>query len=234
VYRSADDPDVSIDAAFQHALSHALAGWSIPLSEDQGARMWAHFQNLVEVNRSCNLTRITSPEDAAILHYADSLAILPWAARIDLRMHRVLDLGTGAGFPAVPLAIMRTDWQITAIDATAKKAAFVQRMVTELDLANLICKQCHSDHWRSAAGFDLVVSRALAPLNKCLEAGERFLGRGGYVVTYKTPHMSSGERADADTTSKRLNLDSEPPHRYTLVSCGEEHHRLLDIRRKRV
>lgn len=218
--------------AFHDALSRALAEWAIPFDLNQFARLWAHFQKMIEVNLTCNLTRIINPEEAATLHYADSLALLPWAATIDQRAIRVLDLGTGAGFPAVPLAVMKPDWLVTAIDATAKKAAFVREVAADIGLKNLNCEQGHGDHWRTDVKFDVVASRALGSLGDCLESGARFLRRGGYIVSYKTPRMSSTERAEAERVTRQLGLVKEAAFEYTLSARGETHHRLLDIRRK--
>lgn len=185
------------------------------------------------VNETCNLTRITGPVDAAVLHVADSLALLSWADSKSFEQIGLLDIGTGAGFPSVPLAIMRPEWQITAIDATRKKIAFVGEIGVELGLTNLICEQAHTDHFRPLHSFQIVTSRAFGQLADCLMAANRFVARGGFVVTYKTPKMSEEERSEADRVSRRLGFTSEDAFNYTLELQGVEHQRLLDVRQKR-
>ena len=86
-----------------------------------------------------NLTRITRPAEAAVRLYADSLAVLSWARQSgnETGVRTVLDIGTGAGFPAVPLAVAAPDWRITAIEATNKKAAFVEQSARRVGAENL-------------------------------------------------------------------------------------------------
>ena len=111
--------------AFEEALLAACSAIRLSLTEPQRELMLAHYRRVVEANRHFNLTRITSPADAAVKHYVDSLTLMasPWVEAD--RSLTVVDVGTGAGFPAVPLAIMCPQWQILAIDGTGKKARFV-------------------------------------------------------------------------------------------------------------
>ncbi len=218
---------------FLGALQTALAKWNISPTADQCHRLAHHFERVLIVNETCNLTRITGPVEAAVLHVADSLALLSWAESKSTEQIRLLDIGTGAGFPSVPLAIMRPEWQIAAIDATRKKIAFVSEVRDELRLTNLICEQAHTDHFRPPHCFEIVASRAFSQLGDCLKAANQFVARGGFVVTYKTPKMTEEERSEADRISKRLGFTTEDAFNYTLELQGEEHQRLLDVRRKR-
>src|SRR5687767_11867845 len=101
---------------FHAALQPALAALRIEVGPAQQEQMFAHYSKVVEANREFNLTRITSPADAAVKHYADSLALLVMPEFCTDRRLEVLDVGTGAGFPAVPLAIVCETWTIVAID----------------------------------------------------------------------------------------------------------------------
>jgi 16S rRNA G527 N7-methylase RsmG len=123
--------------AFEAALQGALPALGLDLDADVCGRLFEHYQQVVEANRSFNLTRITGPADAAVKHYADSLSLLasPW---VDAeRSTVVLDVGTGAGFPAAPLAIVCPRWSVLAIDGTAKKVRFVQACAEAMGLGNL-------------------------------------------------------------------------------------------------
>ena len=110
----------------ERPLAQRLARWQIKLSPKQLGQMVAHHDAMVEANRRLNLTRITDPVESAVRHYADSLALLAWSRDSAVSIRTLLDVGTGAGFPAVPLAIMKPKWKITAIDGTKKKIDFVR------------------------------------------------------------------------------------------------------------
>ncbi len=140
--------------SFETALTEALSHWNMPITSGQLAQMRTHFDALVETNRVMNLTRITDPKEAAIKHYADSLALLLWIDERRISVKSILDIGTGGGFPAVPLAITRPDWLITAIDGTGKKIDFVRRTAKTIGLDNLHCVHTHSCHWNDTIKRD--------------------------------------------------------------------------------
>ncbi len=207
----------------------ALARWEIPVTPQQVDRLRAHFAMLLEANRLMNLTRITDPLEAAVKHYVDSLALLPWAAERRTAVRTVLDLGTGGGFPAVPLAIMRPDWSITAIDATGKKIDFVAHAAATLEIANLHAEHAHSEHWKSDRTFDVVVARAVGPLERCLKAGARFLAAPGRLVVYKTRAQADLEAPAVRQAVRTLRLTFEGPYCYQLFLREETFERALLI-----
>jgi len=211
---------------FTATLREALATWSLELSEWQFDQLFAHYQAVVSTNRTINLTRITDPAEAALKHYADALALLPWLDEHGYQVKRVLDVGTGAGFPAMPLAILRPHWSVTAIDGTAKKIAFVRRVVESLTLTNVIAEHAHSNHYQPSAPFDLVVTRAVGALETCLAASAPHAGPGGLVVAYKTPSVMH-EMGKTTSIEQRLNLSPLDPHPYKLSLHGELIARLL-------
>ena len=87
--------------------------------------MQYHFEQVVEANTKFNLTRIVSPEHAAVLHYADSLALVRWIRAGGLEPGWLLDIGTGAGFPSVVAALCLPDWHVVAMDGRHRKTDFV-------------------------------------------------------------------------------------------------------------
>jgi len=179
-----------------------------------------------------NLTRITDPAEAALKHYADSLSLLRWIQGGRMTPRTLLDIGTGAGFPGVPLAVMRPDWEVTTIDSTRKKTDFLAGWVTELRLANLRPRHAHASHWKTTMVFDVVVMRAVGSLATCLGQGARYVKRGGRIVVYKTASMKRAELRDATATALQLNLRSAEEFPYELEVGGETLHRLLLIYRK--
>lgn len=223
---------MSVDTnPFDLALRSTLRKWGITISPERMRRLRTHFDLMVEANRSVNLTRITDPIEAAVKHYADSLALLLWVARRSVEVTSVLDVGTGAGFPAVPLAVMRPDWSITAIDATRKKIDFLRRAAAAIGLENLHTEHAHSQHWEqssagsepttssrssSARGFDLVVFRALAKLAKSLEQTAGYVASGGRIVAYRSAADDPSDEAAAASVAEALQLELEERFPYQL------------------
>lgn len=195
-------------------------------------KLRAHFEAVVDTNRVMNLTRITDPSEAAVKHYADSLALLVWARDRAIAVRAVLDVGTGAGFPAVPLAVMRPEWQVTALDSMRKKTEFLARTAETLGLGNLRVEQGNTAHWKPDGRFDLVVARAFAPLAKCLESCARFATPGGRLVVYKTQWLTLGELEAAERLLEKSLMVAEEPFGYELQVGGETLRRALHLFRR--
>jgi 16S rRNA (guanine527-N7)-methyltransferase len=142
---------------FKSALETSLSRLGIDaLSASQAGQLAKHYSMLLEWNRRVNLTRITEPVDAARLHYADSL----FGGDFIRDSRAVLDIGSGAGFPAVPLAVLRPDIQVTALEANQKKSLFLNEAKDALRLANLKVATARVESFDLTA-FDLLTSRAL-------------------------------------------------------------------------
>ncbi len=214
-------------AIFDKALRDNLDRLEIELPARQAQTLWAHHCAVVEANRQFNLTRITDPAEAAVKHYADSLALVRWVRDAGLEVRRVLDVGTGAGAPAVPLAVVEPDWQVTAIDGTAKKINFVADAVRQISLENLTAIHARAEHWDSDRHFDLVLFKAIGSLDRCLKWGRPHVARGGYVVVFKTAAMPEEERSAGSTAAGALGFADAEVFRYELVLCGETLSRAL-------
>jgi 16S rRNA (guanine527-N7)-methyltransferase len=214
-------------ASFERTLNSALKSWKWEIESGSIARMWTHFEAVIEANRRLNLTRITDPKRAAVLHYADSLSLLTWCRDRGIEARRVLDVGTGAGFPAVPLAVARPDWRVTALESTRKKAEFLRRWAAESGLTNLTVESNHSAHWTAPRRFDLIVFRALARLDRALADTARHVSRGGWLSAYKTATLPNAERDAAGAAATRLGLRFAEPFLYDLQIEGETFHRAL-------
>jgi 16S rRNA (guanine527-N7)-methyltransferase len=215
--------------AFDEALLAGAKRWDLVITPGQLARLRAHYQAMVNANRTMNLTRITEPVASAVKHYLDSMALFLWTAGAGVQAETVLDVGTGAGLPAWPLAVMRPEWSVTAIDATGKKIAFLQGLIEAVGLANLSAEQGHSEHWGSRREFDLVVLRAVALLGKGVRQAGRHVKRGGRLVAYKTDSITEEEREEANQTGRKLGLTKHEPFRYDLQLGQERMRRALYI-----
>ncbi len=250
--------------AFDTALTTALARWGMTIDPGRLDHLRAHFQAVLKTNRTMNLTRITGSSEAAVKHYADSLAVLTWVENRNIAVRTVLDVGTGAGLPAVPLAVMRPDWAVTAIDATAKKIDFLRRTVAAIGLTNITCAHAHSLHWQRTiadkvgqvevrdlpqgarrarqvspgstcpTGFDLVIFRALSTLAKSLEHTAGYVARDGWLVAYQTASVDLAEQHAADLAASKLRLRLIERYAYDLEFESETIHRALYVYRKSI
>jgi 16S rRNA (guanine527-N7)-methyltransferase len=157
-------------------------------------------QELLDWNTRMNLTAITDPGEVQIKHFLDSLTILNIYDKPHIRL---LDIGSGAGFPGLPLKIVRPDWQVVLLEATAKKVTFLQHVIETLQLQDIVAVHgraeefAHKQEYRAA--FDLVTARAVAPLPTLLEYAAPFSRIGGQVILPKkgelTEELAQGERA---------------------------------------
>lgn len=223
-----------VDPLFERSLIAACASFGVRVAPAQIGRMWRHFRLACEANAKFNLTRITDVRRAAVEHYADSLTLLPWLAERAVDPARALDVGTGGGWPAVPLAIMLPQIQWTAIDSTGKKARFVAEAAAALALANLTILQVRANELAGrTAPFDLVVCRAVGKLPDLVAQTSRLIAHGGYLVCYKTAELSSEERQAGERAAARARLTPQPDRPILLRAEGETFRRLLVSYRKR-
>lgn len=165
------------------ALDDGVARLGLALPAGGAEALARYLALLAKWNRTYNLTAIREPERMVTHHALDSLAIVPHLpARAGIR---VLDVGSGGGLPAVPIAIARPDAQVVAIDASSKKATFVAQAAIELPLPNLEAIGMRVEDYRPAAAFDVVVSRAFADLATFARAARAHLATGGAMLAMK-------------------------------------------------
>ncbi len=156
----------------------ALLG--VRLGEADAARLLTLLEELRHWNRRTNLTAITDPEQMITHHLLDSLAISP-----DLTGTRVADVGTGAGFPGLPLALANPQRHFTLIDSNAKKLRFVAHAAGLLALGNVTTLHARAESLRPEEPFETVTARALAPLPKLLEQVAPLCGPHTRVLAMK-------------------------------------------------
>ncbi len=206
------------DDDFSSTLSGALRSLGVSADAEQVATLRRHYGLLLEANARFNLTRITDPGEAAVRLYADSAAVLPWAKKERLRFETILDVGTGAGFPALPLAVLAPRCRVTALEATAKKAVFVEQAAAALSIDNLRSVHAHSDHWSADPKFNLVTFKAVGSLEACLETAGKLVSDSGYVVVFKSAGVPSDEVHAGVQAARRLGFTQLEPFDYELPS----------------
>lgn len=217
---------------FAAALAEACADLGLTLASGVADVMWEHWRRVQEANRRFNLTRVSDPEEAAVKIVADSLAVLAWPGSAALPQRLlVLDVGTGAGYPAVPVALLRPGWRVVAIDATAKKARFVADTVRALGIGNVEAVHARASHWRDWRTYGLILLRAVGPLAECIRQARRHAAPGGLLVCYKTSHMPEEEMEAGLEAARKANIDLVERWAYPLRLAGEDQHRVLVILR---
>lgn len=170
---------------------------------------------LCQENKKSNLTRIVSEEDYWIKHVADSLLILDCKPAIAAPGTSVADLGCGAGFPALILAIAFPEISVTAIDSIAKKTAFVANAAEMLELNNLRVvtgrgrEMAAKTEWSEK--FDFIIARAVSEAKKVFREVRRMLKPSGEIVLYKTPETAEKEICEVRKTASDFIWDISEP-----------------------
>ena len=172
--------------AFRQRLDAACLQLSLVLDDAQKEQLLRYLDGLLLWTKAYNLTAITQPDEALVKHIFDCLAIVPSflpAGVTDKVGLRVLDVGTGAGLPAVILAIVHPDWQITALDSNGKKIRFIRQMASELELSNI---HATSERIEAHSGrYDVISSRAFASLTDFVALASPYLDAGGALSAMK-------------------------------------------------
>jgi len=161
-------------------LAAGVAKLGIALEPAQLDALAALAAELADWNTRVNLTAITAPDEVVDKHLLDSLAVLPL-----LKGLAVADIGSGAGFPGLPLAIAAPGRRFTLIESTGKKVKFLRHVVQKLALPNVAVVLGRAESYRPVRPFDAVVARALGPLAEFVRVAGHLPGRGGRLLAMK-------------------------------------------------
>ncbi len=202
-------------------FAEALAAMNVAADEKQIEAFEMYVALLLKWNRVYNLTAITKTTEVWTHHLLDSISIVPELCRILPGSGSVLDVGSGAGLPAVPIAVLRPDLAVRAVDAVGKKAAFINQAAVELRLPNL--RGIHARVEKLAGEFDVITSRAFSSLEKFTSLTHRLLKDGGCWLAMKGKvseeevEQISGKAAVENILSINVPFLEEERHLLTLV-----------------
>lgn len=157
----------------------------LSFTEVQLQQFTRYYEMLVETNKVMNLTALTEPEDVAVKHMIDSLLAFDPA----MKGKRLADVGTGAGFPGLPLKIYCPELKVTLIDSLGKRLRFLEQVITELNLKDIVCEHARAeDAGRNKLfreRFDYVTARAVARLSVLAEYCLPLVAKNGYFIALK-------------------------------------------------
>ena len=196
--------------AFQTFLA-SLNKLGLELTEKQSEQFIYYQQELLDWNTRVNLTSITNPDEVLIKHFINSLSLL---MAYDTPNMRLLDIGAGAGFPGLPLKIIRPQWHVVLLEATGKKVKFLQHIIETLQLKDVVAVHGRAEELGHKAeyrgSFDVVTARAVASLPDLLEYAAPFCHIGGQMIFPKkgdlAEELARGKRA-ASQVGARFKAD---------------------------
>lgn len=207
-----NDEDVAPKTLLEGALALGLT-----LSPQQAGALITLLDELDDWNQRMNLTAIRQREAQITKHVLDSLSIHSF-----LRGTRIIDVGTGAGFPGLPLALIHPERQFMLLDATAKKLRFVEHAAARIGLANVATVHTRAEDYQPKERFDTVIARAVGPVGRFVEWCGHLCVGGGRLLAMK------GRRPDDEIKGLPSGWKIAAVHRLDVPALDEERH-LVEI-----
>ena len=187
---------------------------NIKISDEQMNNFILYMDNLIEWNKKINLTAIKEEEDIIVKHFIDSILI-----EKEVKGEKLIDIGSGAGFPGIPLKIVRNDLDVTLIDSVNKKVLFMQDSIDKLKLDNIVAVHCRAEEYahdkQFRESFDVATSRAVANMSTLVEYMLPFVKVGGKCICMKGPN-SEEEINDSKKAISILGGEIERVEKYKI------------------
>jgi 16S rRNA (guanine527-N7)-methyltransferase len=202
-------------------LRKGAAAIGVELNQMQYERLLMHLDILDEWSSRMNLTAIRDRPSQLTKHVLDSLSVVPW-----LHGAACADIGSGAGFPGIPLAIVEPNRQFTLIESTGKKARFLAHVCQVLNLGNVSIVHSRAEQYRPAVPFSTVLARAVGSLARLMDFSRSLVGAGGTLLAMKG--RIPKEELDGGLRGWRL----VGVHHLVVPGLDEERH-LIELRRSR-
>ena len=183
-----------------------------------------YYKLLVEWNQKFNLTTVTEREKVELLHFKDS--VLP--SNLIPNKSKLLDIGSGAGFPAIPLKIVRDDLDITMVDSVNKKITFLDEVISSIKLTGIRAIHKRVEDLDKKQKYDVVTSRAVAALNILVEYCLPYVKVGGFMLAYKSMEISQ----ELDNAKKAIDILGGRVEKIEKIELDEEITRSFVVIRK--
>jgi 16S rRNA (guanine527-N7)-methyltransferase len=196
-------------ADFVDRVEEGARAMEIHVDRPHATRFALHAKELLEWNRFANLTAITDLKEIAEKHFLDTLPLVPLIPPDS----KVLDIGSGGGFPGVPLKVMRPDLHLNLIDASRKKAHFLKHLIRALELQDIEARHARAEELAQevqveARRYGVIVSKAVSKLHRFLDQALPLLRRPGTVIAMKGTAVDDElERAASRIKSEALSLE---------------------------
>lgn len=194
---------------FRLEIQRLCAAGNIPVTDQQLDQMQVYYQILQEENEKYNLTALTTPEEAALKHFYDSIVPCPLIPQ-DAAM---VDVGSGGGFPAVPIKIMRPDLAVTAMEASQKKCHFIA-MASEAAGIEIVTVNARAEEEAQGSlreSFDVLTARAVAALPMLTEVTSVLVRPGGMLLYYKADYAQELEASREGLRKLQLEFEDALP-----------------------
>ena len=214
----------------EQQLTDGFASLGLTIDDTAKANYRVYFEYLEEINRVMNLTAISGEDDVARLHFLDCVQLLKYA---DFPGKRVIDVGTGAGFPGLPVKIACPDIKLTLLDSLDKRINFLRETCEKLGFEDTVCIHARAEEAPKAyrGSFDIALSRAVARLNLLCELCLPLVKVGGVFMAMKGPDCEE-ELNEAKKGIAALGGRVEAVHSYT-VPLTDVTHSVIVIRKEK-
>ena len=189
-----------MEDSFQKKVEEGLASMGLPFSKETADKCCRHLFLLKRWNKVFNLTGLKDLNEMIVKHVLDSAAILPL-----LKGKRIIDVGSGAGFPGIPIAVLLPDTSFALLDSNGKKVRFLVEIKSYLDLDNITIVNERVEKHVPTSPYDMVVCRAFSSLEKIVLNCSRLVASSGSVLAMKAA-LSEGEIAAARKVSPRVKI----------------------------
>ncbi len=199
---------------YLYEMAHKI---DIDISDRQLEQFQIYFDYLIEMNQVMNLTAITEMKDVVLKHFIDSIAIIKYYSFKDEEC--VIDVGTGAGFPGIPLAIMLPNVKFTLMDSLNKRINFLNQVIVKCNLNNVSCIHSRAEELGKDSmhreQYHVCVSRAVANLSTLLEYCIPFVKLNGIFISYKSV-LAEDELLKSQTAQKLLGCQLNENHSFEI------------------
>lgn len=210
---------------FEKLLNQGCDELGLTLSGEQKEQFFQYYELLIEWNKVMNLTAITELSDVVTKHFVDSLLLVKALSNIKTSSYYCIDVGTGAGFPGIPLKIAFPALKITLLDSLNKRVGFLNEVIGKLGLTEIAAVHGRAEDFgrddKYREKFDLCVSRAVANLSTLSEYCIPFVKKGGMFISYKSGKVEE-EAAEAAGAVKKLGGEMGPAVVLTLPGTDVE------------